>query len=111
MLAVWIKLLSVSGEIMPHTRSARKNLRKTEKRRLHNRAVLRTLKTYIKKVFAFDEKGTIEELTESVRVAVKRLDKAAAKRIVHANLASRKKAQLDHFLNEKKAAKAAPPKA
>ena len=33
---------------MPHTRSAKKNLRKTEKRRLHNRAIKKAIKTQIK---------------------------------------------------------------
>jgi small subunit ribosomal protein S20 len=94
---------------MPHTSSASKHQRKSEKRRLHNRAVKRTLKTHVKKAFEFEETGTIEELTERVRLAVKRLDKAAAKRIVHPNLAARKKAQLDRFLNAKKAEKAAKP--
>src|SRR5947209_6727584 len=37
---------------MPHTRSAKKSLRKNEQRRLHNRAVKRTIKEQIKKVLA-----------------------------------------------------------
>src|SRR5262249_47891657 len=32
---------------MPHTKSAKKNLRKSEKRRLRNRAIVHTVKTYI----------------------------------------------------------------
>ena len=34
---------------MPHTRSAKKHDRKAEKRRLHNRAVIKSIKTQIKK--------------------------------------------------------------
>ncbi len=96
---------------MPHTRSAKKNLRKAEKRRLHNRTVKKALKTHVKRVFAAAEGDSLDQLREEVRLATKRLDKAAAKRIVHPNLAARKKAQLARVLNEKEAAgKAAPAK-
>jgi small subunit ribosomal protein S20 len=86
---------------MPHTRSAKKNLRKTEKRRLHNRAVKKTLKTHLKKVLETAESGTLDQLREEVRIASKKLDKAAAKRVVHANLAARKKSQIARLLHEK----------
>lgn len=90
---------------MPHTRSAKKNLRKTEKLRLHNRAVIKTLKTQIKRTTAAAE-GPIEELQKEYNLAAKRLDKAAAKRIIHPNLAARKKSQLARLLKAKKAAPA-----
>jgi small subunit ribosomal protein S20 len=94
---------------MPHTRSAKKNLRKTEKRRLHNRAVKKTLKTHIKRVLTAADGDSLDQLREEVRQATKRLDKAAAKRIVHPNLAARKKAQLARLLHGKEgAAKTAP---
>jgi len=54
---------------MPHTRSARKNLRKSTKRRLLNRAVIKSLKTQIKKVEATAASGTVEELRTEFRVA------------------------------------------
>ena len=96
---------------MPHTKSAKKNLRKTEKRRLHNRAVKKTLKTHIKRVTSAAEDGNLELLREEVRVASKRLDKAAAKEVIHPNLAARKKSQLARLLHAKEiAAKAAPAK-
>ncbi len=72
---------------MPHTRSAKKHLRKTEKRRLHNRAVKRTLKTHLKRFLAAVE-GPIDKLREEYNLAAKKLDKAAAKRIIHPNLAA-----------------------
>jgi small subunit ribosomal protein S20 len=96
---------------MPHTRSAKKNLRKGEKRRLHNRAVKKTLKTHIKRVLAAADGDNLEQLREEVRLASKRLDKAAAKRTIHPNLAARKKSQLARLLHGKEtAAKAAPAK-
>jgi small subunit ribosomal protein S20 len=86
---------------MPHTRSARKNLRKSEKRRIHNRAVKREIKTYIKRfVAALD--GPLEGAQQAYNLAAKKLDKAGARRIVHPNLAARKKSQMALALHRKK---------
>lgn len=89
---------------MPHTRSARKQLRKSEKRRLHNRAVKKSIKTQIKKVAATAQGEPVERLRQEFILAVKKLDKAAAKRIVHPNMAARKKSQLARLLHEKESA-------
>ena len=86
---------------MPHTRSAKKNLRKSVKRRLHNRAALRDIKDQIKKVLEADKTGTLDQLKKEYNVAAKKLDKAASKRVVHPNLASRKKSQLARLVNKK----------
>jgi small subunit ribosomal protein S20 len=91
---------------MPHTRSASKNLRKAEKRRLHNRAVKKSIKTQIKRFEAAVE-GPVEELSKEYSLAAKKLDKAAAKRIIHPNLAARKKSQLARALHLKQTAKPA----
>ena len=85
---------------MPHTRSAKKNQRKIEKRRLHNRAVKKALKTQVKRFLATME-GSIEELQKEYNLAAKKLDKAAAKRVIHPNLAARKKSQLARKLHDK----------
>jgi small subunit ribosomal protein S20 len=89
---------------MPHTRSAKKNQRKSEKRRLHNRAVKRTIKTHLKRFLAAIE-GPVEQLLEEYNLAAKKLDKAAAKRIIHPNLAARKKSQMARKLHQKTTAK------
>ena len=88
---------------MPHTRSAKKNLRKSEKRRLHNRAVKKSFKGEIKRFQAALE-GPIEELRIQFNLACKKLDKAAAKRVVHPNLAARKKSQLARALRARETA-------
>jgi small subunit ribosomal protein S20 len=87
---------------MPHTKSAKKNLRKTEKRRLHNRSVKRTIKTHLKRFFAAAE-GPVEKLQEEYNLAAMKLDKAASRRVIHANLAARKKSQMAKVLRNKKA--------
>jgi small subunit ribosomal protein S20 len=94
---------------MPHTRSAKKQLRKSEKRRLRNRATMKALKTQIKKAVAASTGGSLDELRKEFTLAAKKLDKAAAKRVIHPNLAARKKSQLARLLHQKEqAAKAAP---
>ncbi len=89
---------------MPHTRSAKKQLRKSQKRRLHNRTIKKAIKTQVKKVLEISEKGTIEDLKKEFIVAVKKLDTAAAHRVVHPNLAARKKSQLAKLLYKKETA-------
>ncbi len=89
---------------MPHTRSARKNLRKSEKRRIANRAAKKAIKKQIK-VFLDAVEGPIEDLKKQYDLTAKRLDQAAAKRVIHPNMAARKKSQLARAVNEKQAAK------
>ena len=93
---------------MPHTRSAKKSLRKNEERRRHNRAIKRDIKTQIKKVLEADA-SSVEQLRAEYNLAAKKLDKAAAKRIVHPNLAARKKSQLAKLVHAKQAGGQTPP--
>jgi len=93
---------------MPHTKSAKKNLRKTEKRRLRNRAAKRTIKTHCKRVIAAAQESP-DKLRAEFILAVRKLDKAAAKRIIHPNTAARKKSQLARLLNQKLASAGATP--
>ena len=89
---------------MPHTRSARKRMRQSDKRRLNRRAVIKSIKTQIKKVEGLAAAGDLEALRTETRLAIKKLDKAGQRRIVHPNLASRKKSQLAHLLHSKETA-------
>jgi small subunit ribosomal protein S20 len=95
---------------MPHTHSAKKNLRKTEKRRLHNRTAKRTIKTHLKRFEAALD-GPLDVLRTEYNLAAKKLDKAAARRIIHANLAARKKSQMARAIQKKVAAAATTPPA
>ena len=88
---------------MPHTPSAKKRLRQYEKRRLRNRAAKSAIKTQIKKLMAVAKEGSADQLQQEYNLAAKKLDKAAARRIVHPNLAARKKSQLARLLHDKKA--------
>jgi small subunit ribosomal protein S20 len=89
---------------MPHTKSAKKRLRQNEKRRLDNRAIKKNVKTQIKKVLAVAEEGSPEDLRKQYNLAAKKLDHAAAKGVVHPNLAARKKSQLARLVHQKETA-------
>jgi small subunit ribosomal protein S20 len=93
---------------MPHTRSAKKQLRKDEKRRLRNRAAKKALKAQIKKVLTASAGGSLDELRKEFNLASKKLDRAAAKRVIHPNTAARKKSQLARLVRAKEQAPPAP---
>ena len=79
---------------MPHTKSAKKALRQTAKRYARNKATKKTIKFQIKKFLAVLDKGTPEQKNAEFVLTVKKLDKAAAKGILHRNMVARKKSQL-----------------
>ena len=96
---------------MPHLKSAKKRMRQNLKRRDHNRAVKKSLKKQLKSVFEVggDTAGTMDELKKEATAAIKKLDKAAARRVIHPNTAARKKSQIARLINAKaKAPPAAP---
>jgi small subunit ribosomal protein S20 len=86
---------------MPHTSSAKKRLRQYEKRRTRNRAAKSAIKTQIKKFLTTSKEGSVDQLRTEYNLAAKKLDKAAARRVVHPNLAARKKSQLARLLHAK----------
>ena len=81
---------------MPHLKSAKKRLRQNLKRRDHNRAIKKALKKNLKLVFEAgpDQKATVEQMKKDATAAVKKLDKAAAKGVIHRNNAARRKSRL-----------------
>ena len=69
-----------------------------EKARLRNKAAKSEVKTRIKKAVASATAGT-ETAAEDLQVAVKRLDKAAARGIIHKNQAANRKSRLVRRIN------------
>ncbi len=79
---------------MPHTESEKKSLRKNDKRRLRNKEEKKSIKFHVKDFLRVLKDGTQEQRqTELVKVS-KKLDKAAAKRVIHPNKAARTKSRL-----------------
>ena len=70
-----------------------KRNKQNETRRLRNKAARSEIKTRVKSAVAQAEAQT-ETSGEALRMAVKRLDKAAAKGIIHKNQASNRKSAL-----------------
>jgi small subunit ribosomal protein S20 len=85
---------------MPHTGSAKKRMRQTEKRRSHNRQIMRGIKMQIKKLRELVDQGPSEQAQAEFKVTIKRLDKAAARRVIHPNQAARRKSQLARLLEK-----------
>ena len=83
---------------MPNIKSAKKRVRVIATKTLINKAANPELKTTIKKANAAIESNDANK-AEAVRVAVKKIDQAVAKGILHKNAAARKKSQLTKKAN------------
>lgn len=93
---------------MPNTESAKRALRKAERRQIRNKSERSTLKTTVKKVRVASD---LEQASGALQVAIKKLDQAADKHLIHANKAARLKSRLTKRVNKLAAAKAATPPA
>lgn len=78
---------------MANIKSQIKRNRSNEKRRLRNQGVRSELKTRVKSASNAIEAGT-DDAPEAVRMAQKRLGKAAAKGRIHKNQAARRTSRL-----------------
>jgi len=76
---------------MANIQSQKKRNLTNAKRAERNKAVRAEVKTRVKA--AEDAAGT-EDATETLRLAIKRIDKAAQKGVMHKNAAARKKSRL-----------------
>ena len=86
---------------MANIKSQKKRILTNAKRAARNKAVKSELKTRTK--VAVRTAGT-EDNAEAVRLAVKRIDMAAAKGIIHKNQAARRKSRLAKAANAAAAA-------
>ena len=81
---------------MANIKSQKKRNLTNAKRAERNKAVKSELKTRVKS--ATQSAGT-ESSADDVRLAIKRLDKAAAKGVIHPNQAARRKSRLMKTVN------------
>ena len=84
---------------MPNIKSAKKRVLVSEKKALQNKMVKSALKTAIKKYEAALESGNKEDASKLYLEAVKKIDQAVAKGILHKNTAARKKSRFTIMLN------------
>ena len=85
---------------MPVIKSAQKQMRVSEKKRLRNKSIRSLCKTNITKAEGLIFSGELEGAQKAVVAAISSLDKAAEQGIIHANNAARRKARLMKKLNE-----------
>jgi small subunit ribosomal protein S20 len=79
---------------MPQTQSAKKRLRQNIARRDRNRAVKRSIRTECRKVLEAVKAGNADQAEGQFRVAATKLDRAAARKVIHRNAAARTKSRL-----------------
>ena len=89
---------------MANTKSAAKQVRVQERRRLRNQAVRSSTRTYVRKAQAAIGSGEADPLAEPVRQAISALDRAARKGVIHPNAAARRKSRLMKRLHAQAAA-------
>lgn len=83
---------------MPNIKSAKKRVKVNKTKAVANKARKSNLKTMLKKADIAVATGAANK-EEAIRVAIKRVDQACAKGLMHKNAAARKKSQLAKKLN------------
>ena len=83
---------------MPNIKSAKKRVLISEANYMRNKSINSALKTAIKKADAAIANNSADN-AEVVKVAVKKIDQAVTKGILHKNNAARKKSQFTKLLN------------
>jgi small subunit ribosomal protein S20 len=84
---------------LPITKSAQKQVRVSERKRLRNQPIRSQCKTSITKAEKLIFSGKLDEAGAAVADAVSTLDKAAEKGVIHRNNAARRKSRLLKKLN------------
>ena len=85
---------------MPNIKSAKKRVQLAEVRNARNKADKSALKTALKKFEAAAAEGNRTEAEGAYKVAVKIVDKSAAKGLLHKNNAARKKSSMTLQMNK-----------
>jgi small subunit ribosomal protein S20 len=77
-----------------------KRARQNGKRRAHNRIYLSSARTHVKKARRLAGAGDLEQAEVEVASAIRALDRAAQKGVIHKNNAARRKSRLMKLLQE-----------
>ena len=79
---------------MANIKSQIKRNKQNEKRRVRNRVMRGSARTFVKRARLAIEAGEKESAIEATQVAISALDKAAEQGIIHKNNAARRKSRL-----------------
>ncbi len=85
---------------MPNIKSAEKRVRQNVKRELRNRRTKSMLKTSIRRFEESLQGGDMEEAKVTLNAAVRQIDRACTRGVVHKNTAARKKSRLSRIFNQ-----------
>ncbi|NLF35350.1 MAG: 30S ribosomal protein S20 [Clostridiales bacterium] len=85
---------------MPNIKSAKKRVLINKGKAMENKAAKSALKTQFKKFDAAVAEGNRSEADSAYRAAVKSVDRAAARGLLHRNAAARKKSGMTLKLNK-----------
>jgi small subunit ribosomal protein S20 len=91
---------------MPNTASAKKRLRQSIDRRARNRAAKTSLRNLTRKIRESVAAKDVATSEAAYGTLVQKLDRAAAKNVVHANAAARTKSRLSKAIKAIKTTKA-----
>ncbi len=80
---------------MPNITSAKKRVRQSESRRLHNKHIRSSMRTKVKAVVYAIEAGDKDAAVSAYKLAVPALDSSVNKGIIHKNKAARHKSRLN----------------
>lgn len=91
---------------MANVKSAIKRIKVAEKKRLRNRPIRTTARTFVKNARKAVASGNLEapETLEALQQALSYLDHAASKGVIHKNNAARRKSRLMKRFNKAQAA-------
>lgn len=92
------QVIGQGGVNMPNIKSAKKRVKVIAAKTAQNKSFTSALRTQIKKADAAIDSNAADK-EQTVRVAIKKIDQAAAKGILKKNTASRKKSSLARKLN------------
>ena len=84
---------------MPNIKSSAKRDQLAKARNAKNKAEKSALKTAVKKFDAAVAEGNKDAAATTYKAAVKAVDKAAGKNLIHKNNAANKKSKMTHKLN------------
>jgi small subunit ribosomal protein S20 len=85
---------------MPIKKSAKKYLSASLKRKAQNSSIKKTFRLAIKKTRELVKDAKVDEAKDSLKAAMKAIDKAAKSNVIQKNNAARKKSRLAKMINK-----------
>ena len=84
---------------MAHSNQANKRIRQGERRRLQNKGIASRMRTEVKRVLTLAESGEKDAASQALPGAIRSVDKAMKRHVIHKNTAARKKSLLMRAVN------------